>query len=63
MRAALVRLVQERATRRRERIAGALGALGVEARIEGDEVRAQGRGLLMRWSRDLAPREAGRDGA
>lgn len=62
MRAALERLVEARAAARRAAIAAALGAQGVMASVEGEAVRMSGRGLLARWWRDLALREAGRDG-
>lgn len=53
---------EARVARRREAIVSAALALGVEdARIEGDAVRLSGRGLMRRWMRDLALREAGRD--
>ncbi|WP_179045081.1 hypothetical protein [Sphingobium lactosutens] len=60
MKAALARMVEARAAWRRERIAVALAAEGVEAVVEGEDVRASGRGLAGRWWRDLALREAGR---
>ena len=59
MRAALERLVEERAARRRARIAAALAEEGVAAVVEGEDVRASGPGLAARWSRELALREAG----
>ncbi|MCP1468697.1 hypothetical protein J3E64_000364 [Sphingobium sp. OAS761] len=62
MRAALERMARARAAARREAIAAALAAQGVEARVEGDAVRMNGRGLAARWMRDLALREAGRSG-
>lgn len=62
MRAALERIVEARAARRRERIAAAMAELGIEARVEGDAVRAQGVGLAVRWQNDLTLRDAGRDG-
>lgn len=62
MRAALERMVEARAARRRERIAAAMVELGIEARGEGDDVRAQGVGLAGRWQNDLLLRDAGRDG-
>ncbi|MFY9351013.1 MAG: hypothetical protein WBL20_11100 [Sphingobium sp.] len=60
MRAALARLAEARVARVRDRIVAALADEGVEAVIEGEAVRAQGAGLLGRWARDLALREAGR---
>lgn len=63
MRAMLERMVEARGARRRERMVAALAAAGVEARIEGEVVRLSGRGLVGRWRRDLALREAGRGGA
>lgn len=62
MRAALERMVEARAARRRERIVAAMADLGIEARVEGDAVRAQGVGLTARWQSDLMLRDAGRDG-
>ncbi|HUD93427.1 hypothetical protein [Sphingobium sp.] len=59
MRAAFVRMAEARAARRRERIAAALAEEGVVAVVEGEAVRASGRGLAGRWWRDLALREAG----
>ncbi|MDO7834933.1 hypothetical protein Q4610_07715 [Sphingobium sp. HBC34] len=61
MRAALRRLVEARAATRRAAIAAALAERGVMASVEGEAVRASGRGLVARWWRDLALREAGRD--
>nr|WP_083535884.1 hypothetical protein [Sphingobium sp. MI1205] len=58
--AALVRLVEARAERRRREVADAMLAAGVEAQVEGEAVRLSGRGLLRRWTGDLALREAGR---
>lgn len=60
MRAMLARIADMRAARLRDRVVAALADAGVEARIEGEAVRASGRGLLARWARDLALREAGR---
>ena len=61
--AALARLVEARAARRRREIAEVMLAAGVEeARVEGDAVLLSGRGLLRRWLSDLALREAGRGG-
>ncbi|MFB0872554.1 MULTISPECIES: hypothetical protein [unclassified Sphingobium] len=60
MRAALARMAEARAARWRDRIVAALADAGVEAGIEGEAVRASGRGLLARRARDLALREAGR---
>ncbi|MES2173414.1 MAG: hypothetical protein V4523_05635 [Pseudomonadota bacterium] len=62
MRAGLVALVEARAARRRARIVAALEAAGVAATIEGEAVRASAPGLAGRWWRDLAVRDAGRDG-
>lgn len=62
MRALLARMLEARAAQRRTRIASAWRELGVDARIEGENVRASARGLDARWRRDLALREAGRDG-
>ena len=60
MRAMLERMVEARGARRRERIVAALAVAGVEARIEGEDVRLSWRGLGARWRRELALREAGR---
>lgn len=60
MRAALARIAEARAARLRDRVLAALADEGVEAVIEGEAVRVSGRGLLARWARDLALREAGR---
>ena len=61
--AALARLVEARAARRRGQVAEAMLAAGVEdARVEGEAVLLSGRGLLRRWLSDLALREAGRGG-
>ncbi|MCI4589848.1 hypothetical protein MOK15_07060 [Sphingobium sp. BYY-5] len=60
MRAALERLAEARAARRRARIAASLADEDVAAVIEGEDVRASARGLAGRWSRELALREAGR---
>lgn len=60
MRAMLARLAEARAALLRGRVVAALADEGVEAVIEGEAVRASGRGLLTRWTRDLALREAGR---
>ncbi len=61
--AALARLVEARAARRRREVADAMLAAGVEeARVDGDAVLLSGRGLLRRWLSDLALREAGRGG-
>lgn len=62
MRAALARLVEHRAARRRAAVASALDEAGLAVAVEGDAVRASGRGLVARWWRDLALREAGRGG-
>lgn len=53
-------LVMERVEARRRGIVAAAGALGVEARVEGEVVRLSGPGLKRRWMGDLALREAGR---
>lgn len=60
MRAALARLVEQRAVRRRAAVAAGLAEAGLIVVVEGDAVRASGRGLAARWWRDLALREAGR---
>ena len=54
-------LAQARAARRRQAVAEAMLAAGVEqAQVEGERVRITGRGLMRRWMSDLALREAGR---
>lgn len=55
-------LLEARAAARRMRIVAALGDMGVEAVVEGEDVRASGAGLMGRWWRDLGLRDAGRDG-
>lgn len=62
MRAALARMVAQRAARRRAAVAAALDEAGLNVSIEGELVRASGRGLVARWWQDLALREAGRGG-
>ena len=62
MRAALARMVAQRAARRRAAVAVALDEAGLDVSIEGELVRASGRGLVARWWQDLALREAGRGG-
>ncbi|MBV2147064.1 hypothetical protein KRZ98_02000 [Sphingobium sp. AS12] len=62
MRAALARLVEQRAARRWAAVAAALDEAGLVVAIEGDAVRASGRGLVARWWRELALRDAGRGG-
>ncbi|MEA3388983.1 hypothetical protein [Sphingobium sp. CCH11-B1] len=57
----IMAMLEDRAALRRARIAEAMRALGVEAEVEGEAVRARGAGLLARWMRDLGLREAGRD--
>ncbi|KKW91381.1 hypothetical protein [Sphingobium chungbukense] len=54
-------MVAERVEARRRGIVAAAGALGVEARVEGEVVRLSGPGLKRRWMGDLALREAGRN--
>lgn len=52
---------EARAEQRRQTIAAALAAAGVDdVRVEGDAVRLSGRGLMARWMSDLTLREAGR---
>ncbi|MFD1107487.1 hypothetical protein [Sphingobium olei] len=53
-------MLEDRAARRRAEIAEALRAEGIEATVEGEAVRARAAGLIARWMRDLALREAGR---
>ena len=60
MRAALARRVEARAATVRARIAAAVRAEGVAARVEGETVELSAPGLRARWWRDLALREAGR---
>ena len=61
--AALARLVEERARRRRREVAEAMLAAGVEdARIEGDAVLLSGRGLMRRWLGALDLRDRVRGG-
>ncbi|WP_460987638.1 hypothetical protein [Sphingobium sp. TomTYG75] len=61
--AALARLVEARAARRRGQVAEAMLAAGVEdARVEGEAVLLSGRGLLRRWLGDLDLRERVRGG-
>ena len=60
MRAALEAMLARRVARRRMAVVAAFAQLGVEAVVEGDAVRASGRGIMARWWRDLALREAGR---
>ncbi|WP_218036408.1 hypothetical protein [Sphingobium sp. EM0848] len=59
MMARLRALVEERVAARRRAIAAAVSAAGVEARVEGEDVRLSGRGLMRRWMGDLLLREAG----
>ena len=57
------RLAGALARRWRERIAARFAAAGVEqVAIEGDAVRASGRGLRARWMDEARLREAGRGG-
>ena len=53
-------LMEARAARRREAVAEAMSAFGVDARVEGETVRLSGPGLMRRWMGDLSLREAGR---
>jgi hypothetical protein len=53
-------MLEARVTARRMRIAAAMGEMGVDAVVEGEDVRASGAGLMGRWWRDLGLREAGR---
>ncbi|MEA3541394.1 MAG: hypothetical protein U9R77_04660 [Pseudomonadota bacterium] len=62
MRAALARRVEARAAAVRARIAGALEAEGVTTQVAGETVRLTAPGLGARWWRELALREAGRNG-
>lgn len=62
MRAMLARMLEARAALRRGRIVAAWRELGVVGEVQGEDVRASGRGLVRRWARDLALREAGREG-
>lgn len=58
----VARIAEARAGSRREEVAAAMRASGIEARVEGEAVRLTGWGLLRRWLSDLALREAGRAG-
>lgn len=58
----LVALLEARVAARRARIVAALGDMGVEAVVDGDDVRASVPGLAGRWWRDRALRDVGRDG-
>ncbi|WP_096362181.1 hypothetical protein [Sphingobium cloacae] len=61
LRARMAALAEARAAKLRAAVVEAMGAAGVaSARVDGDSVRASGRGLLARWIDDLALREAGR---
>lgn len=60
MRAALEAMLARRVAQRRAAVVVAFADLGVEPVVEGDAVRASGRGIMARWWRDLALREAGR---
>lgn len=54
---------ETRAARRRQAIAEEAGALGgVRARVEGEVVVIEGRGLLDRWIRNANLRNIGRTG-
>jgi len=54
-------LAEAGAARRRAAIAQAMGDAGVASvRVDGENVRASGRGLMARWMGDLTLREAGR---
>ena len=63
MRAGLEQRVAARAAAVRARIAAAIEAEGVAARVEGESVLLSAPGLRARWWRDLALREAGRGGS
>lgn len=63
MRARLERRVAARAAAARARIAAAMAAEGITARVEGETVLLSAPGLRARWWRDLALREAGRGGS
>lgn len=59
--ARIVALVERRAARRRAEVAAALRAAGVDqVAVEGEAVRASGRGLMARWMGDARLRDAGR---
>jgi hypothetical protein len=58
----MLALLENRAARRRAAIAADARAMGVEAAIQGEAVRLSGPGIVARWWRDLALREAGRSG-
>lgn len=53
--------VQARAQSRREAVARAAEDLGISARVEGELVVMEGRGLLARWLRDARLRNIGRE--
>lgn len=52
---------QDRVQNRREAVARAAEDLGISARVEGDLVVMEGRGLLARWLRDARLRNIGRE--
>ncbi len=57
----MIRMVEERAERRRRAVASAATYAGVEeAQVEGEAVRLTSPGLMRRWMSDLGLREAGR---
>lgn len=59
--ARIVALVEGRAERRRAEVAAAFRAAGVgDVGVEGEAVRASGRGLMARWMGDARLRDAGR---
>lgn len=59
----VARAAEARAGRRRREIAAEAEALGgIAARIEGERVMLEGRGLLDRWIRDASLRNIGRMG-
>lgn len=62
--ARIVALAGRRAERRRAEVAAAFRAAGVDdVVVEGETVRASGRGLMARWMGDARLRDAGRGGA
>lgn len=52
---------QARAQGRRDAIVRAAEDIGIDARVEGDTVVLEGRGLIVRWLRDARLRDIGRD--
>lgn len=57
----IVQRAQALAQSRREAVARAAEGLGIAARIEGEQVVMEGRGLIVRWLRDARLGDIGRD--